>query len=431
MILEALLTGLIVVLLCVYLLVWRREQMRLAHIPKVTPRLPFFGNIRELDLNQCHVVLTEWAQRFGPVYRIKAFDEEILVLNTFDSVHDALVVKGSAFAGRPPMYRTSKSQRDKHSIVWQTYTDKLTFLRKEVLKSLKMYGDGMDNLEHKCAPQIKRLMDSMAGYNGRPFDPWDALYDAISNVMLGLTLDTTYDQSTEKFQTIKDINYLFNDTFGAGCPREMDFLPWLSKLGLHKYSERLDTALSLRDEFWEEELKLLKAREDSDCIVQRLLKLTTDPQSKTHNVTEMTAKEVFTNLILAGTDTTATALTCLLLILIHKTEVQSKMWSEIQQHVGVNRLVTLADRVNMPYVQAVLLELLRYTSHVPLAVPHYTTCDTSVLGIPVPKNMTVYINLWALHHNPQHWPDPWAFSPERFLDESGQLLPVTDPIRRR
>lgn len=90
-----------------------------------------------------------------------------------------------------------------------------------------------------------------------------------------------------------------------------------------------------------------------------------------------------------GTDTTATALTCLLLVLIHEPDIQEKMWSEIHQHVGVNRLVTLADRVHMPYIQAVLLELLRYTSHVPLAVPHYTMCDTSVLDIPVPKNMTV------------------------------------------
>nr|KAI8762247.1 ATP synthase subunit alpha; mitochondrial-like cytochrome P450 1A1-like P ATP biosynthesis/Eggmasses/Reproduction [Biomphalaria glabrata] len=387
--------------------------------------------MRELDLNQCHVIMTEWAQRFGPVYRIKAFDEEILVLNSFDSVHDALVVKGSAFAGRPPMYRTATHQRDKHSIVWQTYTDKLTFLRKEVLKSLKMYGDGMDNLEHKCAPQIKVMVDTITKHNGQQFDPWDVIYDAISNVMLGLTLDTTFDHSTQKFKMIKDINYLFNDTFGAGSARELDFLPWLSRLGLHKYSKKLQRALTMRDTFWNEELKLLKARDDTDCIVQRLLKLTTDNQSQVHDVTELTAKEVFTNLILAGTDTTATALTCLLLVLIHEPDIQEKMWSEIHQHVGVNRLVTLADRVHMPYIQAVLLELLRYTSHVPLAVPHYTMCDTSVLDIPVPKNMTVYINLWALHHDPEHWPEPWTFKPERFLTNDGQLLPVTDPVRRR
>ena len=64
--------------------------------------------------------------------------DEILVLNNYESIHDALVRQGAAFAGRPPMYRTSKSDRDKHSVVWQTYTPKLQFLRREVTQSLKV-----------------------------------------------------------------------------------------------------------------------------------------------------------------------------------------------------------------------------------------------------------------------------------------------------
>ena len=33
------------------------------------------------------------------------------------------------------------------------------------------------------------------------------------------------------------------------------------------------------------------------------------------------------------------------------------------------------------------------------------------------------MNLWALHHEEKHWENPWLFNPDRFLDESGQLLP--------
>ncbi|CAL1535014.1 unnamed protein product [Lymnaea stagnalis] len=431
MVVEIALVGVTVLLLCLYLLIWRTDRRKYVMIPKALPRIPFMGNARDLDLSRCHMVLSDWAEKFGPVYRINILGEEILVLNDSDSVHDALVLKGSAFAGRPPMYRTARSQRDKHSIVWQTYTDKLVFLRKEVLKSLKMYGDGMDNLEQKCEPEILKMIENMTNEKCLPFDPWDHIYDGISNVMLGLTLDTRFDHASPSFQMIKEINYLFNDTFGGGAAREMDFLPWICKLGLHKYSKRLQRALELRDQFWNEQLKLLKTRAGTDCIVQRLLSLTSEPNSKIYDITETTAKEVFTNLILAGTDTTSTALTCLLLVFVHQPEVQKKMWEELQKHVGENRLATLSDRPNMPYFQAVLLELLRYTSHVPLAVPHYTTCETSVLGLSVPKDMTVYINLWALHHDPKDWTDPWEFKPERFLDASGQLLPLSDPIRRK
>uniref|UniRef100_A0A0B6ZR23 Uncharacterized protein n=1 Tax=Arion vulgaris TaxID=1028688 RepID=A0A0B6ZR23_9EUPU len=230
---------------------------------------------------------------------------------------------------------------------------------------------------------------------------------------------------------IKDINRLFNDTFGTGSARSMDFLPWLFSLQCQKYSQQLQAALKLRDDFWNQELQLLKKRRESDCIVQRIMSLISDPRGKQFDVLEVTAKEVFTNLILAGTDTTATALTCLLLVFLHHPNVQENMWTELRNQVGETRLAALTDRSHLPYVQAVLLELLRYTSHVPLAVPHYTTRDTSVLGIPVPKDMTVYINLWSLHHDSQDWPEPWTFKPERFLDDSGYLLPVNHPVRRK
>ncbi|XP_005093227.1 cytochrome P450 1B1 [Aplysia californica] len=431
MALELVLVGVTCVLLCTYLLLWHCDRRKYALIPMATPRRPLLGNAGQLDMSRCHLVLTEWAERFGPVFRIRVFSEEILVLSDYASVHDALVVQGSAFSGRPPMYRTAQAHRHRHSIVWQTYTEKLQFLRKEVLKTLKMYGDGMDNLEHKCQPEISAMLAAIGEHGGRSFDPWDHVYHAVSNVMLGLTLGTTFDHSSPNFQTIKDINSLFNDTFGSGSARGMDFLPWISKLRCYGYSKRLQEALKLRDVFWERELKILKGREETDCIVQQLLSLASTPSGQELGITETTAKEVFTNLILAGTDTTATALTCLLLVFLHYPQVQERMWEELNDHIGSDRLIQLADRSHMPYFQAALLELLRFTSHVALAVPHYTMCDTSVLGIPIPKNMTVYINLWALHHDPAEWADPWEFRPERFLDAKQRLIPPSHPARRK
>ena len=40
-------------------------------------------------------------------------------------------------------------------------------------------------------------------------------------------------------------------------------------------------------------------------------------------------------------------------------------------------------------------------------------------------------NLWACHHNPSFWPDPWTFKPERFLDEEVQFLPADHPNRKQ
>jgi hypothetical protein len=96
------------------------------------------------------------------------------------------VVKGSDFAGRPLMYRTRHAERNKHSIVWQTYTKKLVFLRKVVLKSLRMYGSGLEALERRCEHDIQLMCQRLADQGGQPTDPWDIVYDSVCSVMLSL-----------------------------------------------------------------------------------------------------------------------------------------------------------------------------------------------------------------------------------------------------
>ncbi len=48
---------------------------------------------------------------------------------------------------------------------------------------------------------------------------------------------------------------------------------------------------------------------------------------------------------------------------------------EIEEVIGHERLVTLEDRGQLPYTEATMMEVLRFSSIVPLGVPHSTTCD--------------------------------------------------------
>ena len=44
-------------------------------------------------------------------------------------------------------------------------------------------------------------------------------------------------------------------------------------------------------------------------------------------------------------------------------------------------------------------------------------------GYNVPKDTWVFINIWALHNDPEQWEEPEDFRPERFLDDQGKLGP--------
>ena len=100
-----------------------RHNRKYADIKAVSGRIPIIGNV--FDMTRTHLVLTDWAKSYGDIFRFNLYGEEVVVLNSFEAIYEALVSKGSDIAGRPHMYRTEHADRNRNSIVWQTYTPKL------------------------------------------------------------------------------------------------------------------------------------------------------------------------------------------------------------------------------------------------------------------------------------------------------------------
>ncbi|KAI0789904.1 cytochrome P450 [Abortiporus biennis] len=124
--------------------------------------------------------------------------------------------------------------------------------------------------------------------------------------------------------------------------------------------------------------------------------------------------------------TTAT-LQWLILALLLNPEVQTKAHEELDRVVGHSRLPDFEDLSNLPYIQAIVKETLRWHPTVPL-IDHSTTEDDEYKGNFIPKGTVVIANIWGLLHDPDTYPDPLKFKPERFLTPDGQLdLNVKDP----
>jgi cytochrome P450 len=68
-----------------------------------------------------------------------------------------------------------------------------------------------------------------------------------------------------------------------------------------------------------------------------------------------------------------------------------------------------------------LLEVYRFSALAPLGLPHCTMEDTTLHGFFIPKGTTIFANLYAHHRNPEFFPEPEAFKPERFLTADGIL----------
>ena len=108
--------------------------------------------------------------------------------------------------------------------------------------------------------------------------------------------------------------------------------------------------------------------------------------------------------------------------LLANPHVLAKLRAELDQVVGLDRWVDHSDIPHLPYLQAVVKE--NFRKHPPLPVilraMHSQTC--TVGGYKIPKGTRLFVNVWAIGHDPEVWKDPEVFMPERFLEQ------VSDPV---
>jgi cytochrome P450 len=105
-------------------------------------------------------------------------------------------------------------------------------------------------------------------------------------------------------------------------------------------------------------------------------------------------------------------------------EVQRRAQAEIDAIVGRDRLPTFADAPRLPYVLAIIREILRYRPTIPFLIPHAATEEDWYEGMYIPKGTVCIANVWHCNHDREVFgEDADEFRPERHLDENGELLP--------
>ncbi|TFK24849.1 cytochrome P450, partial [Coprinopsis marcescibilis] len=130
----------------------------------------------------------------------------------------------------------------------------------------------------------------------------------------------------------------------------------------------------------------------------------------------------------AGTETTLSSLDYFYLAMAMYPEVQKKAQKELDTYLKGERLPEFEDKPNLPYIWAIVKEVLRWQPVIPVGVPHMSTEDTVFNGYFIPKNSIIIANQWAMLKDEEDYPEPETFKPERFLtSESQHNESVVDP----
>ncbi|KAK0480065.1 cytochrome P450 [Armillaria novae-zelandiae] len=122
----------------------------------------------------------------------------------------------------------------------------------------------------------------------------------------------------------------------------------------------------------------------------------------------------------AGADTTVSVVLSVILAFLLYPEVQAKARAELDAVVGTTRLPNFDDRPQLPYIEAILSEALRWNPVVPMGVAHCSVNADIYRGYYIPAGATVIGNAWAILHDEKDYPNPLVFDPDRFIAEDGK-----------
>ena len=113
-------------------------------------------------------------------------------------------------------------------------------------------------------------------------------------------------------------------------------------------------------------------------------------------------------------------------------ETQVRAHAELDSVVGRARMPTFADYPHLPYIRAMVKEVLRWRPVAPLGMPHRSTKDDWYEGMFIPKGTICIPNVWHMNRDPEIFgKNTEHFDPGRYLDVSGDLASGLSDIKEQ
>ena len=169
-------------------------------------------------------------------------------------------------------------------------------------------------------------------------------------------------------------------------------------------------------------LALIKARrespdaQDQKDLLQLMLDATAEERGEQKRLTDEEVMSQSFVFIAAGYETTANLLTYTAYLLALNPDIQDRLVDEIKKYLAEHpdAMASPYDMAQeITYLDMVIQESLRLYPPVP-ATTRYCNETTTIGRLTIPKGAQVTIPIWHIHHDPQYWPEPDKFDPNRY-----------------
>ncbi|KAL6552712.1 hypothetical protein OROHE_008076 [Orobanche hederae] len=393
------------------------------NLPPGPPGYPVVGNLFQVARSgkQFFQYVRELIPNYGPILTLRMGSRTMIIISSADLAHEALIEKGQIFATRPEENPTRTIfSSNKFTVNAALYGPVWRSLRRNMVQNMLSTARVKEFRRVREAAMdifIHRLKSDADDNDGAVWVLKNARF-AVFCILLAMCFGVEMDD-----ETIEKVDEIMRNVLLVLVPRLDDYFPLLSPF----FSKQRRRVQEVRKQQIETLVPLIEKRRNaiqnpgSDKTAASFSYLDTlfdlkieGRKSSPTNPELVTLCSEFLN---GGTDTTATAIEWAVARMIENPEIQSRLYDEIRSTLGEKR-VDEKDVESMPYLNAVVKELLRKHPPTYFLLTHAVTEPTKLGGYDIPPGTNVEFFSQGISDDPRVWANPDKFDPDRFFKAS-------------
>jgi cytochrome P450 len=376
--------------------------------------LPLLGNALQLRPSTIHLAMERWSREYGPMFRARIGQREVVVLSDSAAITAVLRDRPDGFR-RPAVTAEVSAELGGNVGLFLAEGDTWRNQRRMVMSAfsptaIRAYFDRMVQVAERLEARWLAMGDRDIDMTG---DLKRYTVDVIAGLAFGADVNT--------IETGSDAIQGHVETVLSGVARRslspFPYWRWI-RLPMDRRLERSVRAVrAATDGFIADARAAMAAdpalREHPANLLQAMLAAADQPGSDVDD--DAVAGNVST-MLLAGEDTTSSALAWLIWLLWRNPDALARVQREVRGHA----LDLTIENINaLDYLEACALEAMRLKPPAPF-IPLQALRDSTVMGVKLPKDTLVWCVLRRDSVDAKVFPDPDRFEPERWLaGESG------------
>ncbi|KAH9886459.1 O-methylsterigmatocystin oxidoreductase [Cubamyces lactineus] len=425
--------GFAVAVIAIGAILWRH---RLGHggkrlpLPPGPKRLPIIGNLHNLPNKRFGPVFRDMGKQYGDVMYFDLLGQPMVVINSYDAAIDLLENHSLNTSNRPRIVMAELC-----GLMWQFglqgYTQKWRQRRRVFHQTFQLSAVPKYRPVHvrECRRSLGKLLDTPEQFLALARHEFGA---TIMDVVYGITVS---DDNDPYVKMAERETAIFSELAIPGRYL-VELLPFLrhipawfpgAKFKRDAAEWQLDVSL-VRHVPYGVSLEAIARGDSRPCMVASLINQAMQKEGGLSPDEDACFRDAAGLAYVTGADTTMYSIQALFLAMVQYPEAQRKAQEELDAVVGPDRLPEFTDRDPLPYINAVVKEVMRWHTVVPLGVSHRSENEDQWNGYRIPAGSIIIPNQWAMSQDPAMYPAPEKFLPERFLrsvdDGTG---PARDP----